>query len=125
MQQPIWVAIEPKGDRVQVLVSEAERGTVLKARLPMPKSKHALRMLLEVLSHWMARPLVAVLDADAEEVAAHPERWAVWLSDVDDLDVTVRWLHPRRLAARDRYFDGQGDFHQGKRLIGFASGGQR
>ena len=109
MPQPLWVSIVPKSGRAQLLVSEPGKGTVLKARLPLPQSQHALRMLLEALSSWYARPLVAVLDADAEEVASHPERWGVWLSDVDDLDVTVRWVHRKDERARDRFFDGAGD----------------
>lgn len=95
MQQPIWASLEPTTKDIKVLVSEAGRGTVLKARLPLPQTKHGLRMLLESLSHWYGRPLVAVINADAEEVAAHPERWGVWLADTDDLDVTVRWLRRR------------------------------
>lgn len=74
MERPIWSSLKPRGEAVQILVSEAERGTVLKARLPMPATQHGLRMLLESLSHWYCRPLVAVIDADVEEVADHPER---------------------------------------------------
>lgn len=123
MQQPIWAAIEPRGQAVELLVSEPERGTVLKARLPLPTTQHGLRMLLESLSHWYCRPLVAVIDADASEVAGHPERWGVWLSDLDDLDVTVRWVR-QRARARDRFFDGVGDFARARKLLSFSSGGQ-
>ncbi len=124
MNQPLWVSIVPREESAQLLVSEARRGTVLKARLPLPRTKHALRMLLESLSHWYNRPLVAVLDADAEEVSAHPERWAVWLSDTDDLDVTVRWVRSRGDRARDRFFDGLGDFARARKLLSFEAGGQ-
>lgn len=123
MEQPIWASLEPRSQTIQILVSEAERGTVLKARLPLPATQHGLRMLLESLSHWYCRPLVAVIDADAEQVAAHPERWGVWLGDTDDLDVTVRWVR-RGDRARDRFFDGVGDFARARKLVNFASGGQ-
>lgn len=123
MQQPIWASLLPTEKDIKLLVSEAGRGTVLKARLPLPETKHGLRMLLESLSHWYCRPLVAVIDADAEAVAGHPERWGVWLADTDDLDVTVRWLH-RKDRARDRFFDGLGDFGRARKALNFASGGQ-
>lgn len=123
MEQPIWALLEPRGGAVQILVSEAGSGTVLKARLPLPATKHGIRMLLESLSHWYCRPLVAVIDADAAEVAGHPERWGVWLSGTDDLDVTVRWVR-RPGRARGRFFDGIGEFGRARKLLSFASGGQ-
>jgi hypothetical protein len=108
----------------QLLLSEPGKGTVLKARLPLPQSNHALRMLLETVAHWYGRPLVAVLDADAEEVAAHPERWGVWLAEVDDLDVTVRWVRRGSERARDRFFDGVGESARARKLLSFEAGGQ-
>lgn len=124
MPQPLWISIVPKSERAQLLVSEPGRGTVLKARLPLPQSKHALRLLLEALSCWYGRPLVAVLDADAEEVASHPERWGVWLADVNDLDVSVRWVRRKGERARDRFFDGVGDSSRARQLLSFEAGGQ-
>lgn len=124
MLQPLWISIVPQSGMAQLLLSEPGKGTVLKARLPLPQSNHALRMLLETVAHWYGRPLVAVLDADAEEVAAHPERWGVWLAEVDDLDVTVRWVRRGSERARDRFFDGVGESARARKLLSFEAGGQ-
>ena len=61
---------------------------MLKARLPNPPT-HPLPViaLLESLSLWYGRPLRAVIDADAEDVRRHPERWAMLLGDGPELAV--------------------------------------
>ena len=125
MRHPLWISIVPKHEQVQLLLTDPGRGTVLKARLPLPRSQHTMRQLLETLSSWYCRPLVAVLDADAEEFSDHPERWGVLLGEVDDLDVTVRWVRRKAEQQRDRYFDGMGDFSGARRSLSFSATGQK
>ena len=67
-------------------------GTTLKAVLPCPPaSERAVPALLEALSTWYALPLHAVLDADAEDVRLHPERWALLAGDLPILEMSVEW----------------------------------
>ena len=123
MPQPLWMALESQGSEIQLLLSEPGHGTVLKARLPMPSSPSAVRLLLEALVAWYGRPLVAALDADAEGVRANSARWAVLLGDLDGLEVSVRWLRTP-VRKRARFFEGMGDFSRSKRMIQFGAGGQ-
>lgn len=82
-------------------------------------------MLLEALSAWQGAPLCAVLDADAEEVRRHPERWARLLGDASHSPrLSVEWSSPAQARpSRDRFFTG--DFSSAKRLVKYAATGQR
>lgn len=83
-------------------------------------------MILEGLSAWFGEPFCAVLDAEAEDVLRHPERWARLLGELDGEQIRVEWVgHSRSSAARDRFLGAVGDFHRAKRLITFAATGQR
>lgn len=123
MHQPLWMALQAQQTEIELLLSEPERGTLLKARFPHPRRAEGLRLLLEALVAWHGRPIVAALDADAEEVQRQKARWAVLLGDLDGLDVSVRWVQTAR-PGRDRFFDGVGDFASARKLIRFGAGGQ-
>ena len=68
----------------------------------------------------LVQPLSAVIDADAEEVQRHPERWARLLSEAkDSANITVEWSHPATWkGARPRFFEGMGDFTSARKLLG-------
>jgi hypothetical protein len=81
MSQPLWLTIEPHPEEMLLSLHEPFRGSVLRARLPLcPCQPRALATLLESLVARYGRPLVAVLDADAQDVRQHGERWgpAFW-----------------------------------------------
>ena len=128
MSNPLWMSIEPATTGVRLMLSEPSLGTVLKARLRPPEHARALPLLLEALSAWYHLPLHAVLDADAQDVRRHPDRWALLVGDLPALDVTVEWVtRPRRSErrARNRFLDELGVFDSGRRLITFGATGQR
>ena len=65
MSLPLWMAIEPVGSEVRLMLTAPSERTVLKARLPNPPTHpRAVIALLESLSLWYGRPLRAVIDAD-------------------------------------------------------------
>jgi hypothetical protein len=109
------------------MLSQPLVGTALRARLPLlPHQPHALTMLLEGLAAWYGQPFCAVLDAEAEDVWRHPERWARLLGELDSQQVRVEWVgHSRSVAVRDRFLGAVGDFRRASRLITFAATGQR
>ena len=73
---------------------------------------------LEALVGWYGRPLTAVLDADGQDVARHPERWARLLGDLDGEAIRVEWVHPVCPAfRRDRFMGGLGDFRRARHLV--------
>lgn len=126
MPSPLWMSIEPRSSEIRLMLSEPSAGTSLKARLPSPPTHpRALAMLLEALSAWYRLPLRAALDADAQDVQHHPERWAHLLGDLPGLEVQVEWVS-RPLAARrrDRFLGTLGDFSSARRLITRAATGQ-
>ena len=120
--QPIWMTIEPRGPQVRLLLSEPGLGPSLKARLPLPPpSSRALLLLLEAVSAWYGRPLHAVLDADAEDVRRHPERWAHLAGDLPLVEVSIEWA--RRSSARERkqrgrFLQGMGEVRSARQLLG-------
>jgi len=122
------MSIEPGTSEVRLLLSEPSLGTVLKAKLRPPAHNRALPLLLEALSAWHRLPLHAVLDADAEDVRLHPDRWALLVGDLPALDVTVEWAARPKLSRerreRGRFLDELGGFASGKRLINFSATGQ-
>jgi hypothetical protein len=108
------------------MLSEPSAGTALKARLPPePADGRALIMLLEAVSLWYGLPLHAVLDADAEDVRRHPERWALLLGDAPERAVRVEWVAVPRPRKHDRFLESMGDFAAGRKLVSFAATGQR
>jgi hypothetical protein len=121
---PVWVALEPDTSETRLLLSESGRGVKLKARLPLwPAHESALVLLLEALSQWYGRSLNAVIDADAEDVRRHPERWARVLGE-PPAHVGVRWvgIGSRR---RDDFLAPMGDFATAQRLLSWAATGRR
>lgn len=69
------------------------------------------------------RPLHAVLDADAEDVHQHPERWAHLAGDLPLVDLHVEWVRrPSRARRKDqgRFLEELGDFRSARHLLGFA-----
>ena len=121
---PLWCALEPNRAETRLLLSEPGVGVRLKARLPLwPKQPGAVLDLLDALSRWHGRPLHAVIDADAEDVRLHPERWARALGDAPP-GVEVDWLAvpPRQ---RDRFLASLGDFRSARRALSHAATGVR
>jgi len=122
----LWMSIEPHETETRLELSEGLRGQALRARLPVvPHRPWALGRLLEALADWYGRPLTAVLDADALDVARHPERWARLLGDLDGERIRVEWVSvPRRAFRRDRFLGRLGGFRRGRSLVTFAATGQ-
>jgi hypothetical protein len=124
----LFVAIEPLPQETRLLVSVPYKGTALKARLPgTPEDDRALAMFLEALVAWYGLPLCAVLDADAEDVQRHPERWARILGDLQSPQIEVEWVSPSEMSETDQSFiDSElGDFRSARHLITLAGTGQR
>ncbi len=84
-------------------------------------------MLLEALAAWQGQPLCAVLDADAQDVCDHPDRWSCLLGDLASPHISVEWVgHCLDLERRrDRFLGPMGDFSRAGRLINFAATGVR
>lgn len=123
MSQPLWLSIEPSPTEVRISLHEPGRGAVMRARLPLcPSQPRALATLLESLVAWYGRSLVAVIDADAQDVRQHGERWARLLGELDEAHIKVQWLQ-RRSQRRDRFIGKLGDFRSASRLVGLAAGG--
>ncbi len=123
----LWLSIEPLPSMTRLLLSEANGGEALKARLPpIPAQPRALAMLLEALVAWYGEPLFAVLDADAEDVQRNPQRWALILGDLASPQIDVEWVSPLSVPAVDqRLLGGMGDYRRARRLITLAAAGQR
>lgn len=65
--QDLWACIEPQGAEARLLVTDAGKRPLLKARLtPRPQHRRALPMLLEALAQWQGQPIRAALVADAQ-----------------------------------------------------------
>ena len=80
-------------------------------------------MFLEAIVAWHGLPLCAVLDADAEDVSRHPERWALALGDLASPQIEVEWVSPSSVPLADRELDGVDDFRRARRLITLAATG--
>jgi hypothetical protein len=120
---PLWITIEPTPSEVRLLLTEPGSGPALKARLPLPAHARAVPLLLEALSVWYRRPLHAVLDADAEDIRLHPERWALLAGDLPVIEVSVEWARrprPEQRKAQGRYLEEVGGFRSARQLLGFA-----
>jgi hypothetical protein len=120
------MSIEPQATETRLELSEGRRGLVLRARLPqLPQQERALGTLLEALSAWYGRSLTAVLDADAQDVAQHPERWTRLLGDLDGERISEQWVSVPRLAfRRDRFLGRLGGSGRRRGLVGYAATGQ-
>jgi len=124
---PLWMSIEPRIAETRLLLTQAPGGTALRARLPVvPCQPSGLTLLLQGLAAWYGQPLCAVLDADAADVARHPERWARLVGELDGEQVRMEWV-ARSLARgeRDRFLGAVGDFRSARRLLALAATGQR
>lgn len=124
----LWMTIEPRETETRLQLSMGGAGLCLRARLPLcPRHPRALGQLLEALALWYGQPLTAVLDADAQDVARHPERWARLFGDLDSEAIRVEWCHPVQAQAmrRDRFMGaGFGSFRRARRLATLAAVGQ-
>ena len=122
----LWMTIEPRETETRLQLSVGGGGLCLRARLPVyPHHPRALAQLLEALVAWYGRPLTAVLDADAQDVAQHPERWARLLGDLDGERIRVEWVSVPRLAfRRDRFLGRLGGSRRHRELVGFAATGR-
>ena len=120
---PLWMTIEPHPSEVRLVLTEPGSGPSLKAWLPLPSQARAVPRLLEALCLWHGRPLRAVLDADAEDVRSHPERWALLAGDLPLLELSVEWAGRRRgphRTERARFLESMGDHREARRLLGLA-----
>lgn len=125
-QPSLWLSIEPSLVETRLTLSQSTVGTLLRARLPaMPAQPQALAQLLEGLVAWFGLPLCAVLDADAEDVQDHPERWSSYFGPLQSPHITIAWsalsLVPRH---PDPWLGKLGGFSRAKRLINLAATGQ-
>jgi hypothetical protein len=123
----LWMSIEPGETETRLELSEAQRGAVLRARFPqMPRQDRALAHFLEAIAGWYGASLTAVLDADAQDVDHHPERWARLLGDLDGERIRVEWVSVPRLAfRRDRFLARiGGGTRRHRELVGFAATGR-
>ena len=123
----LWLCIEPMIAETRLMLSQAQFGAALRARLPpLPHQPCGLRMLLEGLAAWYGQPLGAVLDADAEDVLRHPERWSRLLGELDGESVRVEWVgHSHATHFRDRFLGAVGNFGTARRLLTYAATGLR
>lgn len=123
----LWMSIEPELRETRLMLTQAQVGTALRARLPtLPAQPRALPLLLEALAAWYGEPLCAVLDAEASDVQRYPERWAVLVGELDGERVRVEWAAPPAPSARrDRFLGAVGDFRSARRLVTFAATGQK
>ena len=120
----LWLSIEPLRHSTRLMLSKSAGGPALKARLPAtPSQDRALALLLEALVAWYGLPLCAVLDADAEDVQRHPDRWALILGDLASPQIEVEWVSPASAVLADRELDGIDDFRRARRLITIAAAG--
>ena len=123
---PIFMAIEPRSLETRLLLAASASPSALRARLPTtPAHPRALIALLESISLWFGSPLHAVIDADAEDVRRHPDRWSLLLGDAPELAVRVEWVSVPGPAKRDRFVGKLGDFASAARLLSFATRGKR
>ena len=122
----LWMSIEPGETETRLELSEAGRGAVMRARLPqIPRQERALARLLEALAAWHGTSLTAVLDADAQDVAQHSDRWARLLGDLDGERIRVEWVSVPRVAfRRDRFLARLGGSGRHRALVGFAATGR-
>ena len=124
---PLWLSLEPGPEQVRLMLTEPFAGPLLKAVLPPPTDPGATVALLQALSHWHGRPLHVALDADAEDVHHHPERWALLAGDLAPLDLVVQWVRrpsPAHLKHRGRFLEELGRFQSARRLVGWTATGQ-
>jgi len=123
----LWLSIEPELSETRLMLTQAQVGTTLRARLPtQPSQPRALLLLLEAIAAWYGQPLHAVLDADASDVQRHPARWAQLLGDLDGERVRVEWVgRAASPVERDRFLGAIGDGRSARRLITFAATGQK
>ena len=119
---PLWISIEPSPSGVRLLLTEPSAGPSLKAVLPLPSDPRALPLLLESLCGWHQRPLCAVVDADAEDIQSHPERWALLAGDLAPAQLSIEWARrgARRRGERERFLEEIGSVGSGRRLLGNA-----
>jgi hypothetical protein len=122
----LWLSIEPKPTETRLMLSQSTVGTLLRARLPAtPAQPQALAQLLEGMVAWFGQPLCAVLDADAQDVQDHPDRWSDYFGPLNSPHITIAWsalsLVPER---RDPWLGKLGNFSRAKRLINLAATGQ-
>ena len=122
MEDRIWVAIHPQGQKTRVLATEGAGSTLLKARLSArPWHQRALPSLLETLALWQSRQVHAVLVVDDREstsatslcpdIVAEHARTPLYTLDV----VQGRRRPPRRSDA----IEGVGDFRDLRQLMLF------
>lgn len=121
----LWLSLEPRIPYCQLHLSLPGVGTLMKARLSSEPRHGGVAPLLEALSSWQGLPLCAALDADADEVARAPERWARLLGEAQQSPrIHVEWSSALRgRLSRDRFFDDLGDFRSSRKLITHADTG--
>ncbi|MCP4673964.1 MAG: hypothetical protein GY854_00275 [Deltaproteobacteria bacterium] len=123
---PLWMSIAPDVMETQIMLTMGGVGTLLRARFPLiPKQPEGLGLFLRGIAAWFGQPFCAVLDADAQDVWEHPERWAQLLGDLDDASIRVEWRGHSEVFGRDRLAGTVGDFRKTRRLLTYAATGQK
>lgn len=123
---PLWMSIAPDVVETQLMLSMGGVGTLMRARFPLiPKQPDGLRLFLRGIAAWFGKPFCAVLDADAQDVWKHPERWAQLLGDLDDGSIHVEWRGHCEAFGCDRLAGTVGDFRKIRRLLTYAATGQK
>lgn len=122
----LWMVVEPRGSETRLMLT-TESGTALRARLPVvPVQPQALTLLLSSMAAWHGQRLSAVLDADAQDVQAHPGRWSQLLGELDSEHVHVQWVALPQPRRRDPFLGRVGgDDRRARRLLTYAATGQR
>ncbi len=120
----LWMAIVPDEVEVRLMLTQAQVGTALRARLPPPQSPRALAMLLEAIAAWYGQPFTAALDAESQEVERHPERWAQLFAGLDEKHIAVEWIGHAHHDERERFFRPLGNFRRARRVVSLAATGQ-
>jgi hypothetical protein len=63
--QHLWACIDPRGPETRLLITNAGKQPLLKARMSRPpQHRKALPMLLEAIAQWEGQPIRAALVAD-------------------------------------------------------------
>ena len=83
-----------------------------------------LRDLAQLFNSMDPSPFVdRDLDADAEDVQSHAERWALLAGDLPLLEMSVEWARRGRAAHRTeraRFLESMGDHRSARQLLGHA-----
>ena len=113
----LWAAIDTRRALARILVTDAGRQPILKARMTgPPHHRKALTTLLEALSLWEGRPVRAVLVV-GERDGCDPSRYHDFFTEADRTPMySIEYVPPPGPGVRDR-IEGMGRFRDLKQLL--------